>query len=996
MSEYKFPELPSDDELGITDADREEYEKDLPKDGPELSAAEMAALLGDSPVPRPKAPSSKAKPTWRERRAAAKADKKRERAAKDAAAAVTRARNDTTTAAQSKGASTPSGAPASGRTSGESPVGGDAKSKAGARAATPNAPVTPGAPAAVVARGRVRGPLTLAVLLLTAVFASSRTGLPRPGAANAPDTEFSSARAMGLLVDVARQAHPTGSPEHTRVRELLVDRLTAMGLEPEIQTATSIVQRPGAARAATVRNIIARMPGTAPTGTVLVTAHYDSREIAVGAADDGSGVVAILEALRAVRAAGQLRNDVIVLITDAEELGLLGARAFVDQDTLMAEVDLALSFEMRGAGGPSIMFETNENNGWVIRALQEWDDHPFANSMAYEIYRRMPNDTDFTPFREAGVQGLNFAAIDRAHVYHQAADRPENVSEATLQHHGLHALGALTYFGNADLASVNADNVVYFSVPGLGLVVYDQRWVLWLSGALVLLFAVICVGARGRGVKLAGAAGGLVVSLLAMGISYGVAVAMMTWLPGRHPEVGALHGSAFHSEGWYLLALAFTVLAVVAAVSTVGRRWLTLLDIAIGAVVVPLVGAVALGFATPLAAMDVQWPVLSALGAVLVLVALGPRAEGVVGWLVSLLFALPVVIMFEPLVELIWLAMSIRLAGVLAVIAVLGLALCTPALAALRHPNGWWAPLTALGLAGVALGLGVLTSRPSPDRPSPSTLVYAYEHGSGNALWATSPSDDMTTAPAAWASERSGSAFAETRDLTDFGYRSGQIPVAQAPVVSAAPPAVVVVSDSLVQGRRIAVLRVHSQIGAETMQFHLDDGVELRSINGRTLTDSGSLRVVDYWGIPEGDVELELAMPAGRPIGVHIVEHLLRPWELPGLDRFTRPATLAPNVNWMSDRAMLRYSVAAFADPQFSFIATDSTEGGAAAVGAPAAVPDTSGVVPTPSRPDSAVVRPDTTRTQPDTTPARPDTAGALPETTHFDAMGIRQGTGAC
>ena len=52
MSDFKLPELPSDDELGITEEDRKKYEEDLPNDGPELSADEMAALLGESPPTR--------------------------------------------------------------------------------------------------------------------------------------------------------------------------------------------------------------------------------------------------------------------------------------------------------------------------------------------------------------------------------------------------------------------------------------------------------------------------------------------------------------------------------------------------------------------------------------------------------------------------------------------------------------------------------------------------------------------------------------------------------------------------------------------------------------------------------------------------------------------------------------------------------------------------------------------------------------------------------
>jgi Zn-dependent M28 family amino/carboxypeptidase len=165
------------------------------------------------------------------------------------------------------------------------------------------------------------------------------------------------------------------------------------------------------ASAATVRNLVARIPGAASTGGVLLTAHYDSRTQSPGAGDDATGVAAILETVRALRTGPPPRNDVIILLTDAEELGLLGATAFAEGHPWMQDVAVALSVEMRGGGGPATMFETGDGNGWVVAALAEGAPKGFAFSLGTEVYRRMPTDTDFTIFREAGVQGLNFAAI---------------------------------------------------------------------------------------------------------------------------------------------------------------------------------------------------------------------------------------------------------------------------------------------------------------------------------------------------------------------------------------------------------------------------------------------------------------------------------------------------------------------------------------------------------------------------------------------------------
>lgn len=907
MSDYKLPDLPSDDDLGITDADREEYEKHFGDEGGEMSEAELASLLGESPAPTP--PKKTSKPTRAERRAEKKRAKESKKKQKD----QERAARDSKKAPSAAGAQE---APAGG--TGDVPAGGDpAKAK-------------PAAPEDEGPRSRWRGPVTLALLLAVSFVSSSRTGIPRPVAANAADTAFSSARAMATLVDIAREAHPPGSPEHNRVREYLMDRLRSLGLEPEVQTTTSLIQTPVFARSATVRNIVARIPGTASTGAVLITAHYDSREIAIGAGDDGSGVVSIVEAVRALRADEPLRNDVIVLLTDAEELGLLGARAFVDGHPWMNEVAVAISLEMRGGGGPSIMFETKRENGWIARALKEFDTHPVANSLSLEIYERMPNDTDFTPFKEAGVQGLNFAAIDNAHVYHQRYDSPENVSESTLQHHGIHALGALKHLGNVDLSVVDGPDAVYFSLPVLGLFVYDQGWTLPISGVLVLLFGVsLFVGRRGGG-RLRGAAAGLGVAVLCGGLAFGAAYGLQWWLPRFHGELGSLHGSAYHSEGWYLLALAFLSLFIVTTVSTVARRWLTLAELSLGAILLPLLAAVWLSWATPLGAMNLQWPVMAALFAAILVALLRERAESVVGWVASVALAVPVLAMLLFVTELVWLAMSMRLAGVLAVTFTVTFLLCLPALSGLRHPNSWWAPLTTLALSGIMIGAGLVASRPSSDRPTPTTLVYAYEHGTGTALWATSARDEEEGR--AWAVQRAAGAFTDSLDLSGFGYRGGQTPVTAAPVVSATPPSVVVASDTIAEGERRVTLRVRSRIGAEMLRFEYDPqrNTRLLSVNGRALSEPDSLVWADHWGEPDGDVVLELTMPPTEPIGLQIIEHLLRPAELLGAGPFERPEDMAPDIVWMSDRAMFRYSVAAFADPRHAILLPGSDPAGSA------------------------------------------------------------------
>jgi len=852
MTDYKIPELPSDEELGITKEDRKKYEEEQPADEGEMSKAELLALLGDAPGAGGKGGDAKGK--------AKKKDEKKKDKKKDGAEAK----------------------------------------------ASPTSEDGP--------RVRSRGPLTVALLVAMVALSAPRLGMPRPAPANAPDTAFSSARAMAMLVEVAREPHPTGSPEHERVLTYLEGRLRSLGLEPEVQTTTSLIQRENAARAATVRNVMARLPGTASTGAVLVTAHYDSRELGPGAGDDGSGVVAILEALRAVQAGGPLRNDVIVLFTDAEELGLLGARAFVAEHAWLEDVSLVLSFEMRGGGGPSIMFETNEQSGWVVRALAEFDPHPLANSLAYEVYERLPNDTDFTAFKEVGKQGLNFAAIGRAHVYHQATDTPERLSEATLQHHGVRALSALRWFGAADLATVDAPNVVYFTLPLVGLVVYDPSWVLPIMGGLIASFLLLVLLGMRSGSRPAGMVTGLGVAILGGALAYGAGLGLLRWTARFHPEAGSLSAALYHSEGWYVIGLAAVTFAIVTGVHALARRWLKPTELTVGALLVPLGLAAWAGFTAPLGAMNLQWPVAATILAALVVVVAKSRAMGVAGWVLSLLLALPVIVMLAPVTELLWTTLSLAQAPVLAVLIAIGLQLCLPALEFTRQPNGWWAPAAGVVAAAVALGLGTLAARPSADRPSPSTLIYAYEQGDTAGAWATDASADPTgdSVAIAWAAAPAGAPYAASRDLTRFGLANGEMRVADAPVYEAVPPTVLVLRDTADLSVRRLTLGVRSVLGAELLRFDMPEvaGARLLSINDKALPQPEGLEWVEHWGRPDSLVVLDFAYPPETPFELHVVEHLLRPTELIGPNVFQRPPGLAPDLSTGSDRAVLRYDVA--------------------------------------------------------------------------------------
>ncbi|MCJ7815580.1 MAG: M20/M25/M40 family metallo-hydrolase, partial [Xanthomonadales bacterium] len=232
---------------------------------------------------------------------------------------------------------------------------------------------------------------------------------PAPIGADAPDVVFSSVRAEAILDNLLqeRMPHVSGSASNTVVRNRIVAQLESFGYTPEFQTRFHC--NPMFGSCSPVENIIAVKPGVEGKNAVLLTAHYDSGWTGPGAADDGAGVAAILEIARMAADFPPFTNDIIFLFSDAEENGLIGADAFAQHHPLFGKVKAVINLEARGSAGPSALFETGEGNRGLIRLFSKNVERPVGNSLVYEMYKRMPNDTDYTVYKRKGVMGANFA-----------------------------------------------------------------------------------------------------------------------------------------------------------------------------------------------------------------------------------------------------------------------------------------------------------------------------------------------------------------------------------------------------------------------------------------------------------------------------------------------------------------------------------------------------------------------------------------------------------
>jgi len=476
---------------------------------------------------------------------------------------------------------------------------------------------------------------------------------PRAVGPDAPADEFSAERAFVHVEAIARQDRPIGSPGNAAARAYVVSQLGAMGAVVGLQPFTVPDYYGDGAGTIPVVNVVGLIPGTDPTGSIVLMGHYDTYPGALGANDDATAIAAILEAGRALMVGTPLRNDVILLLVDCEEPApRYGSTEFVQRHPLAAEVGLVINFEAVGGAGASELIETSGDEGALLADYAAADPHPVAYSYFADLVDLLGgSDTDFTPFRDAGVPGFHFSYLHGSPIYHTPDDDPESVGLSSLQHHGSHALALARHFGDLDLSRYRGGgDEVYFSLMGRVVIRYPAPWgvvLVLLTGAL--LGWSLVTGRRAHRLSLRRMAAGTGALL---GLVLGVAVVS--------DVVWRLILAVFWHDGGPSMTAALVVLAVllavVAAPAYTGHRWLTgrlgELEIETGAIVIWWLIALVASLLLPGAGYLFVWPALAATLATGVSTRPGFAAAGWWARLGALaLVAVPTMIMSVPVLD---------------------------------------------------------------------------------------------------------------------------------------------------------------------------------------------------------------------------------------------------------------------------------------------------------------------------------------------------------
>jgi len=751
--------------------------------------------------------------------------------------------------------------------------------------------------------------LTFVFIAAVAAFTIVQVHPPDVLPASAPADQFSGERALEQLRAFARKPHAIGSAAQEAVKQYIVGRISALGVDPRVETTPVAIGAHGSypLDAGTVSNVIARLPGTANTRPLVLIGHYDSVPGGPGAGDDGEGVAVLLETLRALRSSPPLSNDVIFLFTDGEEAGLLGAKAFVESHG--ADIGLVLNFEARGTHGPAFMFETTEGNGWMVRQFAAAVPYPQATSLAYEAYRHMRNDTDLTIFKKAGFPGMNFAFIAGVTNYHTVLDNVQNVDPRSLQHQGSYALSLARRFGNLDLRQVKASDATYFNLPGVGMVVYPSAWSLPLAlVAGVLLLATIGGGLARRRIQ----AGKVLLAFLAFLATVVLAAAsvvglwlfVLVWRPDYRQF---LHGDPYHPGIYWAACTALTV-AIFATIYHGMRRRINLSSLWAGALLVWLLLAVVSAIYVPGASYILTWPLLFGVAGLAWLVF---RGEALRSWTaVTVLWAcaVPALVLVAPAISQLFVAMTMRLGAIPAFMIALLFGLLMPLVELMAAPRRWWLPAFAAFGCAACLVVGSAVSHFNREYPKPDSLFYGLDADTGIATWF---SGDQRPDP--WTLAALGSHPRRQANTPFLPFLKWDFYVNAAKAVPFPPPVIERLQDKTMAGVRSLLLRIVSQRHAPMISVYGDPQAQVLSaeVNGKPLgaadlapTDKPGLSLLrfDRWSFNYGNparegIRLLLKLKASAAaLRLEAIDYSYDLADLPGAP--TRPDDTIP-LSWM-------------------------------------------------------------------------------------------------
>jgi hypothetical protein len=689
-------------------------------------------------------------------------------------------------------------------------------------------------------------------------------------------SEYSSKRALEKVKVISENPHFIGSSNHKIVGDYLVKELQKMGLETQIQEGTTLSDWGNLTKS---KNILARIKGSDSSKALLLLSHYDSapHSYSHGASDDASGIATILEGVRAfLENKTSHKNDIIILFSDSEELGLNGAALFVTKSNWAKEVGLVLNFEARGSAGPSYMLmEVNKGNANMVKEFTAANpSYPVSNSLMYSIYKMLPNDTDLTVFREQGkIQGFNFAFIDNHFNYHTAQDDFNHLSPKTMEHQGTYLVPLLNYFANSDLTSLqSSEDYVYFNTP-INFVSYPFTWVFPLVLIAVFLFLFLVFIGLGKRILVFSEMGkGLLIflgALLVSGITTYFGWKLLLKIYPQYNDI--LHGFTYNGHD-YIGAFVFLSLAISLLFYSNSNSENKTENYSIA----PLFIWILINFAIAIYLPGAGFLIIPLFFSLFMLAYFVTTQK--TKPILNLILSMPSLIILVPFITMFPIGLGLKILTGSAVLTVLVFGLLLPIFGSFPR-KGFWALLSLL----ISIGFFMKASFNSGyaiGTAKPNSLLYVYNADSKKAVWATY---DINLDP--WTKLYLGENPKDAAELNKnplfSKYKSGFTYSAEADVKKLSEPKISFSRDSIAGSQHYYKIKItpnrpvnrYDIFANEKMTFY-----NLKANGASALEQKGSLykrrgkKLISYYVVDNEPLELQFSIPVTAVFDMDLME----------------------------------------------------------------------------------------------------------------------------
>lgn len=689
-------------------------------------------------------------------------------------------------------------------------------------------------------------------------------------------SEFSPKRAIEKLEKIAQEPHYVGSKNHPVVADYLVKELKTLGLETEIQEGFSLTKWGNLTKS---KNILARIKGSQNGKAVLLLSHYDSapHSYSLGANDDGVGIVTILESVRAfLHNQTTHTNDIIILFTDAEELGLNGAALFVTEHAWAKDVGVVVNLEARGSSGPSYMLmEATHGNRELLKSFVASEaQFPASNSLMYSIYKLLPNDTDLTIFRENGkIQGFNLAFIDNHFNYHTSQDNLQSVELNTLQHQGSYVTAMLQYFSNSDLARLNSnEDFIYFNTP-IGFFTYSFTLIyplLIISFACFIVF--IIIGIAKRILEPKQIFKGFIPILLSVLISGFVGFLGWNLLKLLYPDYNEmLHGFTYNGHA-YIWAFSFIALAIsfISYKSILSEK--QIFNFTIAPIFLWFVINLLLAIYLPGGSFFLL-PTLSILIYFGYFVLTQKSSK-----LLTVVLAIPSIFIIVPFVSMFPIGLGLKMLFGSMILISLTFALLLPLFGQFINKRNW--SIIAILIAIGFLAEAHLNSQFEEGKGKPNSLLYILDADQNKAFWSTY---DLKIDP--WTQHYLGNNPVKENPMKDFAlfskYNSTLQYQSNAPIKEFKKPIIQYTKDTIVGNFRQISLKIIPQravnrydiFANEAVKFHhlKSNGIKFINQKGSLFKRNGS-KLLSYYVVEQIPLELQFMVEKNAVLDLKLLE----------------------------------------------------------------------------------------------------------------------------